>query len=87
MHLDTAQLPAFAAPGHRVRGRSTESRRGRPALGYVYLHVAIDDHNRYAYVEQHRDQSRETVVAFMRRALDHFRDVGLGAPEAVMTDG
>jgi transposase InsO family protein len=86
IHVDTAQLPAFRSPGHRVRGRSTQSRRGRPALGCVYLHVAVDDHTRYAYVEQRPDQRRETVVAFMRRALAHFDELGLGPPEAVMSD-
>jgi transposase InsO family protein len=85
IHVDTAQLPAFRRPGHRVRGRSTESRRGR-GLGFVYLHVAVDDHSRYAYAEQHRDQRQQTVVAFMRRALTHFEQLGIGSPEAVMSD-
>ena len=86
IHVDTAQVPAFRSPGHRVRGRSTASRRGRPALGYLYLHVAVDDHSRYAYVEQHSDQRQRTVVAFTKRALAHFRRLGLDPPEAVMTD-
>ena len=86
IHVDTAQLAAFRRPGHRVRGRSTKSRRARPALGIVYLHVAVDDHTRYAYVERRPDQRRETVVAFTRRALAHFAELGLGPPEAVMTD-
>jgi transposase InsO family protein len=86
IHVDTAQLAAFRSPGHRVRGRSTKSRRGRPALGFVYLHAAVDDHTRYAYVEQHPDQRQGTVVGFMRRALAHFEAIGLGLPEAVMSD-
>ena len=86
IHVDTAQLAAFDRPGHRVLGRSSESIRARRAAGYLYLHVAVDDHSRYAYVEQHRDQRAETVVRFMARALAHFREVGLGSPEAVMSD-
>jgi transposase InsO family protein len=86
IHVDTAQLTVFNVPGHRVRGRSRESRLDRSARGYVYLHVAVDDHTRYAYVEQHRDQRQETVVAFMRRAFAHLQHVGLGPPEAVMSD-
>ncbi len=86
IHVDTAQLPAFRQPGHRVRGRSTESRRGRSSLGFVYLHVAVDDRTRYAYVEQHPDQHQGTVAGFMKRALAHFGEVGLGPPEAVMSD-
>ena len=86
IHVDTAQLAVFNVPGHRVRGRSTESRRDRSARGYLYLHVAVDDHSRYAYVEQHQDQRRETVVGFMRRAFAHFQHAGLGPLEAVMSD-
>ena len=86
IHVDTAQLPAFRAPGHRVRGRSPNSRRGRPALGFVYLHVAVDDRSRYAYVEQHSDQRQGTVAGFMKRALTHFAQAGLGPPQAVMSD-
>lgn len=86
IHVDTAQLAAFDRPGHRVLGRSTESIRSRRAAGFLYLHVAVDDHSRYAYVEQHRDQRTETVVRFMGRALAHFRQLGLDAPEAVMSD-
>ena len=86
LHVDTAQLPRFRRPGHRVLGRSTESRRDRPSLGAVYLHGLVDDHSRYAYVEEHPDQSAETAAAFMRRALAHLRALGLEAPEAVMTD-
>jgi transposase InsO family protein len=86
LHLDTARLARFQRPGHRVRGRSTESRRGRPELGYVFLHACVDDHSRYAYVEQHADERAETAAGFMRRALEHFDHLGLGPPEAVMSD-
>jgi transposase-like protein len=37
LHLDTARLPAFQRPGHRVRGRSTETRRDKRGWGYVFV--------------------------------------------------
>jgi transposase InsO family protein len=86
LHVDTTRLPRFAAPGHRVRGRSTASRGGRPELGYAFLHGCVDDHSRYAYVEQHPDERAVTVAAFMRRALEHFAELGLDPPQAVMSD-
>jgi transposase InsO family protein len=86
LHVDTARLPRFRRPGHRVRGRSTESRQDRPALGYVYLHACVDDRSRYAYLEQHPDERAETAAAFMRRAIEHFHSLGLAPPEAVMSD-
>jgi len=86
LHVDTARLARFRRPGHRVRGRTTESRKDRPAMGFVYLHACVDDHSRYAYVEQHPDQRAETATAFMRRAIEHFTELGLGPPEAIMSD-
>ena len=88
LHVDTAQLAAFRVPGHRVRGFSTAQKRDqeRLALGYVFLHVAVDDHSRYAYVEQHPDQRGETAALFLGRAIAHFSELGLSPPEAVMSD-
>jgi transposase InsO family protein len=86
LHVDTARLAAFRRPGHRVRGRSTATRRDKGGWGYVFLHVAIDDRSRYAYVEQHPDERGETCARFLRRACAHFRELGLRPPEAVMTD-
>jgi transposase InsO family protein len=86
LHVDTSRLPRFTTPGHRVRGRSTASRSGRPELGYSFLHGCVDDHSRYAYVEQHPDERAVTAAAFMRRALAHFAELGLDPPEAVMSD-
>jgi transposase InsO family protein len=86
LHVDTARLARFASPGHRVRGRSTASRRDRLELGYVYLHALVDDRSRYAYVEQHADERAETAAGFIRRAIEHLRALGLEPPEAVMSD-
>jgi transposase InsO family protein len=85
LHLDTTRLARFAHPGHRTRGRG-ERHRNRD-LGYVWLHVAVDDHSRYAYVEQLPDERGETCARFLHRALAHFTGLGLATPEAVMTDG
>jgi hypothetical protein len=52
----------------------------------VFIHVAVDDHSRYAHLEQHPDERADTCAAFLERALDHFGELGL-RPEAVMTDG
>jgi len=85
IHLDTAKLARFAVPGHRTRGR----RPGTPAkqgLGYAVVHVAVDDHSRYAYVEIHAHEQGETCARFLTRALAHFADIGMDAPEALMTD-
>jgi transposase InsO family protein len=83
LHVDTAQLPRFARPGHRM---TADRRRRSRGAGKVYLHACVDDHSRYAYVEQHPDERAETAATFMRRAIEHFQQLGLDPPEAVMSD-
>lgn len=49
IHLDIKKLGRFNKVGHRITGFPKRQRsRG---LGYDYVHVAIDDHSRVAYVE------------------------------------
>jgi transposase InsO family protein len=87
LHVDVARLARFDRPGHAVTGdRTTTGARKRAAIGYVYLHCVIDDHSRYAYVEQHADQGGSTAAAVLERAIDHFASLGMRAPEAVMSD-
>lgn len=84
IHIDTTRLARFDHPGHRTRGRG-EPQRNRGA-GWVFIHVAVDDHSRYAYIEQLADERAETCAGFVRRALSHFAGLGM-RPEAIMSDG
>jgi transposase InsO family protein len=87
LHVDMAELPRFRRPGHAVTGeRSKTGYETRHGLGSVYLHCVVDDHSRYAYVEQHQRKDGATAAAVLERALAHLRELGLGPPEAVMTD-
>ena len=87
LHVDVARLARFDRPGHAVTGdRTTTGVRKRAGVGYVYLHCVVDDHSRYAYVEQHPDQGGETAAAVLGRAIGHFASLGLAPPEAVMSD-
>ena len=87
VHLDIKRLARFRRPGHRVRGRTPETKREqRHQLGYVFLHVAVDDNSRYAFVEEHSDERGETAAGFLARALAHFREIGLEPAEAVTSD-
>jgi transposase InsO family protein len=84
LHVDMARLARFGKPGHRVEERS-ERTRNRGA-GYIWLHCVVDDHSRYAYVEQAHDESGATAAAVLERAIAHLRALGLEGPEAVMSD-
>ena len=50
-----------------------------------YLHVAVDDHSRYAYVEALPDERGPTCAAFLERALAHLRVRGV-VVHRVLTD-
>jgi transposase InsO family protein len=87
LHVDMAELRRFRKPGHAVTGdRSKTGFDKRHALGMVYLHCVVDDHSRYAYVEQHQHKDGATAAAVLERAIEHFAELGLSPPEAVLTD-
>jgi transposase InsO family protein len=87
LHVDVARLARFKRPGHAVTGiRDMTGAEKRAGVGYVYLHCVIDDHSRYAYVEQHCDQGGDTAAAVLERAISHFATLGMKPPEAVMSD-
>lgn len=70
--------------GHRAHGRHAAPR-GR-GTGYDFVHVAIDDHSRYAHVEVLSDERGETCAAFVLRAATAFTDAGIDRVQRVLTD-
>ena len=75
LHVDVKKLARFQAIGHGITG-DRRSKRSHGA-GYDFLHVAIDDHSRLAYVEVHRDETGATAVAFLQKALQWFAEHGV----------
>jgi transposase InsO family protein len=83
VHLDVKKLGRVpAGGGHRIHGDRT--RRGR-RIGHDYIHVAVDDHSRFAYVEVLGDERGETAAGFIVRTAAHLASHGI-AIERVMTD-
>lgn len=90
VHLDVKRLgrvpdgggkrfdPGFAENG---AGRG---RRG-PKQGHDYVHVAVDDHSRFAYLEALPDEKAHTTAGFLERMLAAFAAQGI-AVERVLTD-
>jgi hypothetical protein len=66
-HIDARKLGRIAHPGHRVRRDRTTRVRG---VGREYAHVCVDDASRVAYVEIHPDETKESVVPFLKHARD-----------------
>lgn len=65
VHLDTKPLVRIGRVGHRIHGDRRTKVRG---IGWEYVHVAIDDASRLAYVEVLADQKGDTARAFFERA-------------------
>lgn len=72
------------ANSDRYRFRDGTTRRSR-RVGYTYVHVAIDDHSRVAYVEALPNEQAVTAIGFLHRAVAWFAAHGVTI-EAVMTD-
>jgi transposase InsO family protein len=71
LHVDVMKLGRIPdGGGWRVHGRSEEVR-GR-GLGWDYVHVAVDDHSRLAYVEVLPDERVQACAGFLRRAVAWF---------------
>jgi transposase InsO family protein len=72
VHVDIKKLGRIPiGGGHRAHGRRTSTPRGR-GIGYDYLHAAVDDHSRLAYVELLADERDQTCAGFWRRAQVFF---------------
>jgi transposase InsO family protein len=67
--------PEFGQPGRAVRKK----------VGYDYVHVAIDDHSRVAFVQALVDEKGPTCARFVHDAAAYFASEGVTI-ERVMTD-
>jgi transposase InsO family protein len=85
VHVDIKKLGRIpVGGGHRAHGRRTGTPRGR-GIGYDYLHAAVDDHSRLAYVELLADERDRTCAGFWRRAQVFFAGHNITV-QRVLTD-
>jgi transposase InsO family protein len=96
IHIDVKKLGRiYQGAGHRVhgkRGRYTRSRtdtegRVRRTAGWDFVHVAIDDATRLAYVEVLRDEKALTAIAFLSRAIAHYDSYGITVEQLITDNG
>jgi transposase InsO family protein len=94
LHIDVKKLGRIHdGAGHRVtgkRGRYTGMRtdaegKRRNMVGWEYVHIAIDDATRLAYVEVLENEKASTAIGFLRRAVAHYASYGI-TTEALITD-
>ncbi len=87
VHVDVKKLGRIARPGHRIVGSRAARgyHRRRYNLGWEFVHVAVDDCTRLAYVEVLDDERATTASGFLRRAVAFYRRHGITV-ERVITD-
>jgi transposase len=87
IHVDVKKLGRIARPGHRMLGTRAAKGYHRRQFehGWEFVHVAIDDCTRLAYVEVLTDERATTAAAFLRRAVGFYRRHGITV-ERVITD-
>jgi transposase InsO family protein len=86
LHIDVKKLGRIPpGGGHRMLGRELGRRDRRRGVGRDYLHVAVDDHTRVAFVQVHPDEKGPTAAGFLLDAAAFFSERGVKV-ERVMTD-
>jgi transposase InsO family protein len=94
VHLDVKKLGRIEdGAGKRFTGvKRNPKRRRRDAhgidrgqIGWEYVHVAVDDYSRYAYVEVLANEKAITAAGFLRRAAEAFARRGIRI-ERILTD-
>jgi transposase InsO family protein len=97
IHIDVKKLGRIhGGAGKRVRDglhkhynrRFTDAAgRVRQTVGWEFVHIAIDDATRLAYVEVLSDEKAITAVGFLRRAVAHFAGYGITVERLITDNG
>jgi transposase InsO family protein len=97
IHIDVKKLGRIqGGAGKRVRDglhRHYNPRRrdaagvDRNTVGWEYVHIAIDDATRLAYVEVLSNEKAVTAVGFLRRAIKHFGSYGITVERLITDNG
>jgi transposase InsO family protein len=90
VHLDVKKLGRIPEGGGKRFDegfKETLIGRARPGRkrGFAHVHVAVDDHSRFAYAEVLSDEKGPTTADFLERALFAFEEAGIEVSE-IITD-
>jgi transposase InsO family protein len=93
LHIDVKKLGRIgpAGAGHRMAGSRRHKANAGPddrrTAGWEFVHVAIDDATRLAYVEVLTDEKAVTAVAFLRRATEFYASHGIQIQRLITDNG
>ena len=83
VHLDVKPLGRILRVGHRIHPQQRSS----VGAGWEYVHVAVDDYSRAAYVEVLPNQTGATTAAFFRRTIVWFARRGITVSRVLTDNG
>ena len=89
LHVDVKKLGRIPdGGGWRLNGalNPDHQRNKKVAVGFDFIHVAVDDHTRATYAEIQPDETASTCAEFLHRAAQHFHDVHGVTIRRVLTD-
>lgn len=92
LHIDVKKVGKIPdGGGWRAHGRDSEAalmskRKANKKPGYTYLHAAVDDNSRLAYVECHDNERAVTAIEHMERSLIFFASHGFEPVRSILTD-
>ncbi len=84
LHLDIKPLARFQVVGHRIHSNRRVRSRG---AGWEYVHVAVDDATRIAFVEVLPAQDGTMTADFLARAVDWFARQGVRIRRVMSDNG
>jgi transposase InsO family protein len=97
IHIDVKKLGRIqGGAGKRIRGglkahyntrRNDAAGVRRNTVGWEFVHIAIDDATRLAYVEVLSDEKATTAVGFLRRAVAHYASHGITVERLITDNG
>jgi transposase InsO family protein len=95
IHIDVKKLGRIQrGAGHRIAGHQHYNPRRtdaagvrRQTVGWEYVHIAIDDATRLAYVEVLADERAITAIGFLRRAVKHYATYGITIQQLITDNG
>ena len=84
IHIDTKKLGRICRVGHRITKNRRDTVRG---AGWEFVHVAIDDASRLAYVEVLPNERADSAVGFLLRTLAFYHRHGLRVRQVMSDNG
>jgi transposase InsO family protein len=97
IHIDVKKLGRIqGGAGKRMRDgvrqhdnskRTDLEGKRRQTVGWEFVHIAIDDATRLAYVEVLTDEKATTAIAFLARAVTHYATYGITVERLITDNG